>query len=582
MVSIPAARKHPEIPEYAFNQTASVFGGSVVDPSEQPYVEVLPGDPRYDDAVAAAQKRLDLLVYGIGPTGVDAGTGAGPSQSLVPTGPKTQAYSRWGDPGRTEDILDPGVLGNPACTLVPLPLQSGAGAAYPVTAIPEHCHWVITDATQSQANWEPRNGEWTTTLAKGMAIPPNLSCGQAAASVAQAAVDQQTAVNFLQNLEPLSTVKAALTTLVPFGLWQVKPGCHFAPSTAPPVSSFAANPPAWMSAVDNLSPDAPVYMSTPGEAVFKMICINCHGAKADSSGRLADNLATMTGGHAIVADFRDGLFGPVGTTYANIHRVFGVSSVPAGSSWTDSSIDDFDRAARYMAWMALGGTKVVIPAGILQIVSITKVLDRFRLAAPAGQQISANMLSTAKGLCKALLGCNAEQGESCGFNPAHVLHYSNTLIQFNGDAELWMRLCSLNNPPPIHVIGGEDPATRGNSIDAPFDSTGAYLPQGGTADLINPSSYPQGAPVGGNASVNQGLGPDNYFPWCQSSLVAPADRGPGYPACPTSGILPFTADDAEKWTVRGAINAGLAVFLYVKSLETSDPPPDYDQCEQLP
>ncbi len=44
----------------------------------------------------------------------------------------------------------------------------------------------------------------------------------------------------------------------------------------------------------------------------------------------------------------------------------------------------------------------------------------------------------------------------------------------------------------------------------------------------------------------------------------------------------FTADDAEQWVVRGAINAGLAVFLYVKSLEKMNPPPDYNQCAQLP
>jgi hypothetical protein len=44
----------------------------------------------------------------------------------------------------------------------------------------------------------------------------------------------------------------------------------------------------------------------------------------------------------------------------------------------------------------------------------------------------------------------------------------------------------------------------------------------------------------------------------------------------------FTSDDEEAWTVRGAINAGLGVFLYVKSLETmSSPPPDYDQCQLL-
>ena len=41
--------------------------------------------------------------------------------------------------------------------------------------------------------------------------------------------------------------------------------------------------------------------------------------------------------------------------------------------------------------------------------------------------------------------------------------------------------------------------------------------------------------------------------------------------------------DADKWATRGAVNAGLAVFLYLDQLERGNvhPKPLYNHCEQL-
>ena len=54
-------------------------------------------------------------------------------------------------------------------------------------------------------------------------------------------------------------------------------------------------------------------------------------------------------------------------------------------------------------------------------------------------------------------------------------------------------------------------------------------------------------------------------------------------ACSTlqSGAQCFSDDGANRWAVRGAINAGMAVYLYVKSLENGTPSPDYNQCNLL-
>jgi hypothetical protein len=93
MVSIPAVRKHPEIPEYAL-----LGVDPQVDDTPQPYVEVPPGAPGYNDAVAEAQARLAVLHSGINPA--------------VPGYP---VYSRYSDCVDTTDILDPTVAEYPVC-----------------------------------------------------------------------------------------------------------------------------------------------------------------------------------------------------------------------------------------------------------------------------------------------------------------------------------------------------------------------------------------------------------------------------------------------------------------------------------
>jgi hypothetical protein len=576
MVSIPAIRKRPDVPEYAVYSGVASGGiafGSAVDWSPQPYVEVLPGDPRYSAAQVAAQQRLSILHTGINPD--------------VATGPATAILSRYADRGDTADILDPAVLADPICTPVPVPeppqiLGSSGGELN--EPVPGHCHWFPSDSSQPPGPWSPRRPDWASVL---VALQPDISppaCGGASAGQQGAETDESTAVTLLQSVT-LDSVTNYLTTPVPFGLWEQQSGCDF--SSEPTVGSFtSANQPLWMSLDPGLSPDAPVYTQSPGQAVFKMICINCHGPIANADGRLAQNLAIMTGDLAQVADFRDGLFGPVGGAESNLHQVFGTSTLEAAvpsapASWT--GITDEDRASRYMAWMALGGTKVQIPIGILDIVAVTQVLDQHRQLQSSG--LSANMLSSAKTLCSTLLG-RQEYGDTKGFEPTNPVAYSASLIHSNGDAELWLQLCSLNNPPPIHVISANN-----GGVQQVF-SDGLFVEDQGGTQLLEASSYPAGAPVGdhrGNTvpyvANNPNTGPDsqtpeNLWPWCN----APGTNNGG-PQCPDGAMSPantFTSDDEEAWTVRGAINAGLGVFLYVKSLETmSSPPPDYDQCQLL-
>jgi hypothetical protein len=322
-----------------------------------------------------------------------------------------------------------------------------------------------------------------------------------------------------------------------------------------------------------LSPKAPVYMQTPGQAVFKMICINCHGPNADANGRLAANLNNMTGGLAQVANFSAGLFGPVSMPGANRDEAF---TLPDDASQAWQATTSEERAARYMAWMALGGTKVQLPAGILTIVQQTKVLDQRRGA--FGVVASANMLSTAKGICRSLLGDDDLFKDS--FTPSNPTRYHNPLIHSNGDAELWLNLCSFNNPPPIHYISSD------NKLPGTF-SNGGFVSAAGL--LVNADRYPAQTRVGNDrggtepyvasgSSLPAGQSP-NLWPWCVVD---------GDPRCPISALTDplssgdwMSEDQAEAWAVHGAVNAGLAVFLYIESIEGKSPPPDYDQCEEL-
>jgi hypothetical protein len=402
--------------------------------------------------------------------------------------------------------------------------------------------------------------------------------GQQLPAAQQAALqDELLAIAAVQTATLSPDVRSYLTTPVPFGLWKQKSGCDFSKQNT--VGSFTGSSrPYWMDYVPPVvggavpAASGPVYMQTPGQAVFKMICINCHGPKADSQGRLAQNLQVMTGGVAAVADFRDGLFGPAGSWGDNARRVFG-SPLPADApaSWQATAVDD--RAARYMAWMALGGTEVRIPEGILQIVALTQVLDQHRKG--AASEVSANMLSTAKSLCTMLLGCHSTW-EVCGFNPTNPAAYSKTLIHTNYDAELWLNLCSLgSNQAPIHLVN------RGG-VDGPFDSAGNFLQETGT--LVDPRKYPPSTPVGNqHGGTDASLQTSNLWPWCEiDTATATANNWPLCPAGLNTAENELTAEQADAWAVRGAVNAGFGVYLYVQSLlKMNAPPPDYNQCEQL-
>jgi mono/diheme cytochrome c family protein len=553
MVSIPAKRVNPLIDENA----VPVSGvPTLVDTAPQPYVEVLPSDPDYPHAAQLRDLRMAEYHasprYGFCPDDRDIVDYAVlDGKQLVP------------DADPVFDTLDPTKLVQPAL------------------GVPSKAHWVITDLTEAPGDWFPRRSDWENVLVKGM-IDPSLSAADQQA--------QQDLITMLQGITLESKIRGYALTEVPFGLWQQKPMCDFSHDQT--VSQFTgAARPAWMDKA-HADPNAPVYPESPGAAVFTTVCINCHGPKADSHGLLSDAIMMMTGGDARVANLRDGLFGPLANPGSNRMRVFGPDAT--------STVTFDDWASRYLSWMTLGGTQRRLPPALLNIVAATRVFGQSRASNQISPTGSPNMLKLAKELCLNVLpAVSANYDLSTLFKDGHLSWGDQTgLIDVNGDAEMWMRLCGLNNRQVVRVPYVTQWTASTKPMLAPQES------------LWFADAYPATAPVlDHTGKIVNGVTPDNLFPLCirkpddagqkaiaDAYIAAQVVKPPYCPAelfasnekwklqsspNPDGDNLPRVLTDAKKWSLRGAINAALSVFLYLDAVEhgTVVPKPAYNHCE---
>ena len=551
MVSIPAVRKHPEIHE------DFVPGyGNKYDDEPQPYLEVKPNDPGYAKAVAAAQKRLEQYHkggrYDFCPDDLDVVDREvlKDEYKLVPP---------------AEDIFDE---------------DDATVLEMPNLRVPTRTHWVVTDLTEAAGDWAPRRPDWRDVLVERKVVLPK-------GTPAERIEEQQTVVNALKEVRISEELRQYALTPIPYALWKEKPGCDF--KDVKKASDFPGDArPAWM---DRARPPAtaPVYMQSPGEAVYTGICFNCHGPKADSQGLLAEALSLMTGGNARVANFRDGLFGTAAEPGSNRQRVFAMAPKPVE-----------DMAGTYMAWMALGGTLRQLPADLLNIVASTRILGELRNTSNISQVGSPNMLRLGQDLCSHVLPAHTNVSRfTLDLQSYPVAWGRNTgLIDTNGDAEMWLRLCSLGNRPVVRVPyvewkEGEPLKLEVRPIDSHFwgDSYGA-------APVLNHKGQ-----------IENGIKPDNVFPVCIRKPTDPAELaiaekvlaanpvggagGAIIPYCPEAILgeqLEVVIDaesrhqyvDARAWATRGAANAGLAVFLYLDQMVRGNvqPTPAYDKCEE--
>jgi mono/diheme cytochrome c family protein len=465
--------------------------------------------------------------------------------------------------------------------------------------------------------------------------------------------DQQHVVNMLRGTEGPgvtldSTIRAYALAEQPMGLWVDKPECDWSKEpwkTEGPTldEKSATDPRPWMANLpQGATGQSHVYSELPGAAIFGMVCINCHGPKFDSVGRLADNLATLTGGHARVANLRDGLFGAKG---ANRASVFGAVATP------DVTADDW--GARYLSWMTLGGTSVTIPSEFLASVGRTLFFGEVRDAAQLPVPHSANMLSLGRALCMdSLMGSPYDFNNKRGYFESKP---NAALLWHSGDAEMWLKICSINNPPPVfgYIVDFIAEPPKPGQVAPPIafpTLLNRYDETGGSAvtsvvirrDVFNSSKCNGTCLVGDERAGVAALDTANLHPWCvayawdtqnpsvldpwlASKCVSGADCnakgdcvGPDCvhpPKCPVDGSQLGPSGDAytksqakvPHWTIdgwdlhgddqgnavlgdaalawarRGAMNAGLAVFLYLDRVAKGEivPKTTFDHCEQL-
>jgi mono/diheme cytochrome c family protein len=550
MVSIPAVRKHSELVEDVGKETSP----ALADNDPQPYAEVLPTEPEYGTAVIDAQARLEKYRNGLR------------GNNYCPD---------------TKDIVDLVVVnsGGPYPKLIP---EDGEAKGLPREGVPDRPHWVVTDLTDPPGPWNPRRSDWEKVLVKQdfstdeAELAKNFS-GEPLRQHTIVLNQQKVVAALLKDLKPSAGFMTYAQAMLPFGIWQANKKCDFAAAGIKAADQIKpADRPRWMTASPPPN-DAPIYETLPGAAVFGMICINCHGPDADSTGRQATTLQEMTGGLGRVANFRNGFFGAFGKGGENRQRVFGSDEM----------------AMRYLPWMALGGTKTQIPLPILNLVAATRVLGIQRPAAPP--VTNANMLETARALCRSVV----TRGQNSRFDPwdldkpdaAAKFQKEAGFLFTNGDAALWETLCTFDNPSPIHTITAELDGDNQMRLTA-------------TNNYFQNAAYPSGAAVGNiRGAVEASLAPSNSFPWC---VVAPTDAaklvalhklkgsdGSPLPECPpalleTKNQLVDTdpavaVSDVDRFATRGAINAGFAVFVYLDRMISQGKGRilGYNECEQL-
>jgi|GEM_PF-575067 len=582
----------------------------------QPYTEVLPYQSRYPEALDRAADRLFQYQSG-------------------------ERYQFCPD---TSDIVDPRVTGAIGAITPPdegAPLfsdKTGADQGGPLPfldGVPDRPHFVPLDLTETAGAWTPRRGpEWRDYVllkdpAKVAARPP----------------PEQNVLNTLQNVSIDDSLKAMAVKPLPFAFWQKTPkgkleagsveALKECPGLAdqPLGSTFVGDArPRWFLA-DPKTDQQRIYLQRPGEAVFNMICANCHGPKGDGTGDLAAAIGEMTGGDSVPANLREGILLP-----ANQARVFGPDAALLG-------ITGEQLASRYLAWMALGGTTKLIPLPILDLVARTPVAGTARSIVGAGAVVpSSNMLQTAENLCRYSLaviqGENSIGVEAVPFDYQYgavdadastaLAKQNLRVIITNGDRELWELVCTHNNPAPVRIIDLFGSTSR----TLQFKSTAPQFNGGALDKLYRRAAYPAGALVGTHRGKIEtvpvsGISPSNLLPWCIAvtdaagnplrkdvnkmdiTVKRPDPNNPGLlvevkvtleeyirelklyqingqaPLCPPAFLAPanmWREAELDQWAVRGAMNAGFSVFAYLSKVSSGEitPMPPVNSCNLLP
>jgi cysteine-rich repeat protein len=535
----------------------------------QPWEEVHPGDADYAAAASAASKRLG----------------------------KYHGSDRY-DLSRCEngsDVIDPLVKDH----IISAPRPGD------FAPIPGNAHAGITDLTDPADRWDPRRGDWQKVIAT-----PEHPCVGVRCSDPAVLARHQALMEALDSMTITEGLRSLALTPFPIGLWREKPECSQKLRNQPTVQELKSKPdaPLWLG-----RPDAPkaghVYSAPAGGLVFQAVCQHCHGKNADSAGAIAGSLSDLTGGLSRTANFRAGVFGPADDPGRFADSLF--------ASLASPSVKAQDWSARYMAWMALGGTNADIPPAILSAVAASDFLGGQR--AGANEVRDANMLEIGRKACLGYYGMFDYSGLVYRFRASrpitdvrgHNEFLTKYLVPGTGDFDLWEKICTQDNPLPIRVLSAV-------ADTGPFDwmVNGAMVglqPIGGAQALqvkqivqrARPDgtpTYPAGAPIfNQDGVVEAGLSASNFSPTCiapphpdvaaqvdaiirQHGLFGPADKIPYCPPEVMAIANEGTVAEQTRFSMRGAANAAFMVNVFLREFIASGAQPavGYDRCEELP
>lgn len=564
MVSVPSRTK--TIPK---GQTES----DMVDP--QPHLAVDASDEDYDVAVNRAKARLRRYRDG-------------------------ERYSYCPD---TSDIVDPEVLSGKFSSPRDLgQYLPGQPAVRWRDGAPDRPHFAVTDLTTLPGDWTPRRADWADVL-----------LGEDPQKVAQLGAAERRVVEILDEFDLEITPEFKDFALKPrvLGIWK-RPSdgrCDAALSAFPNLSDLPPEEVPYWRYVTGATTQGRVYSASAGGAVFGMICRNCHGPSANGDSALGDTISDITGGAARVANLRDGLFGPVTAPGNFADKIFGERAESLG-------ISSQALASRYLLWMALGGTKIDIPIVALKIVQNARFIGEKRFGANLP---SANMLSNAEEICRATLPAGTlDQGSSSSvataYNSAKAAVeydllkgmdmgswnylYGAPLVIRNGDAGLWVELCTARQTSPVRgLFLNFEPdseyvapliSTKATVSPTGSEFSGMYLlldpEEYGDNPLMTPDGIKRGVPFGESqvwclARPQTEIGLERAIAWSEANLV----DGEPYPLCP-EGVRDWTVEDQKKFVTKGAMTVGLAVFTYLRAIAEGEIQPQlqYDECEKLP
>lgn len=559
---------------------------------EQPYQEVRPGDRPYRGRVVCEAGHFDDPQMKCLPIGIVSDSYG--YEDAVLDAERRLAVFRASLPGQhcpeDLDIVDPRIVRSGGRQRIPRDYGRYFGERADPKAdlrdrVPDHAHFFSLDTTEPPGPWVPRRRDWKAALVEG-----------SGAASAPAAVRR--AIAQLASYFPPRDARAYFTQTIPMGLWAERCQVSRESASSRTLSQLREELPRrhfWphdrtihghvLASV--VHGGDRVHSQSRGEAIFRTICMNCHGRAIDSKSPLAATIAELTGGATIVANLRDGILGPVAAAGASAQAVF--SSAGRGGTAEDWKL-------RYLLFMGLGGTLAEIPASVVSFVSSVPFYGR-SVGTGAGA-VDGNMLEPARDLCGQILALPRELMVARTAEENEVIlvpdSRSKVFARDSGHFQLWHDVCSFDNEQVVHVLVPERPPDssrrvlfRTNRLVAP---SSVMRVRDTSGNLVYPPHHPVGTVWG---TSERGVNRSNQHPWCvfvrdeaERALARAhfADIGianeSDMPFCPATlmasafgrlvyGVYPdvpsasVDPEFVERWARRGAMNAGTAAYHFM-------------------